>query len=122
MKIMTTITNLKELEEREILQLGDYVEFITKEKIVKYIVQYDFLLNKEHKSNGKNEEIFNILEIDRYKLAEKKYGYTTDHGFWPDSKQFDYSALTRLVKELYLIIEEKETVYTKFTRFEIMEI
>ncbi|KKM04412.1 hypothetical protein LCGC14_1764530, partial [marine sediment metagenome] len=37
-------------------------------------------------------------------------------------KYEDFPALTRLVKELYLIIEEKEMTFTKFTRFEIMEI
>ena len=70
-----------------------------------------------------NDEIFNILNIDKNELTEKAYNYETNVSeFWPTSKNNDYQALTRLVKELYKIIEEKERVYTKYNRFEIMDI
>ena len=34
----------------------------------------------------------------------------------------DYSALTRLVKELYVVIKGRGKVYTKYNGFEIMDI
>ncbi len=110
---MAIITCLKESKERRILQLDDIVEFTVKEQIIKYKVWQKFL----NRLNKDNNEIFEILEIDKYK-------YKTNSGNWPDSKKNDFPALTRLVKELYLIIEEQHPikVYTKFTRFEIMEI
>ena len=115
---MTTITCLKELEEKRILELDDIVEFTIKGQKIEYKVWAKFLKTK----GDNNNKIFRILEIsdiDKYKLAEKIYGYKTTKNQWPDSKNNDFSALTRLVKELYLIIEP---IFTKFTRFEIMEI
>ena len=115
-----TITNLKELEERKELQLDDIVIFTIKKEILKYYVYSKFLNHDVH-----NNRIFDILELnknDKDKLAEKIYGYEINSGDWPESKKNDFPALTRLVKELYLIIEKREKVYTKFTRFEIMEI
>ena len=118
---MTVITNLRELEEKLYLEEGDIVKFIVKEQIIEYRVLRRFLnhLDTYCKHNNK---IFEILEIDEYKLATKAYKYKTDTGYWPYSKHKDFPALTRLVKELYLIIEKREIKYTKFTRFEIMDI
>ncbi len=118
MSTTIAITCLKELEERGILQLSDIVEFTVNKEIIKYYVWLRFLNTK-----GNNNKIFEILEIDdKYELAEKAYRYKATEHQWPESKDNDFPALTRLVKELYLIIEEKEIVFTKFTRFEIMEI
>ncbi len=116
------IINLKGLEDKKELQFDDIVEFTVKEKIIKYIVKYDHLLNKDHKRGKLNNEIFRILKIDKYKIAEKAYGYKQKYGMWPCSKNEDFPALTRLVAELYIIIEKRKIVFTKFTRFEIMEI
>ncbi len=118
-----TITCLKELEK---LEFGDIVEFTIKKEILKYEVKSWFLnIIRDNDFDYKmNEEIFRILGINKNKIAEKIYRYPLNGngGDWPNSKANDYSALTRLVKELYLIIEEREPKYTKFTRFEIMDI
>ncbi len=117
MSDIKTITNLKELGERKVLQLDDIVIFTIKKEILKYYVYSNFLNHDNH-----NNRIFDILELnknDKNKLAEKIYGYKIYGGDWPESKENDFPALTRLVKELYRIIEP---TYTKFTRFEIMEI
>ncbi len=122
---MSIITCLKELEERRILELEDIVEFTINKEILGYKVQTKFLM---HTIDSQNDYIFNILKINKINIAEKTYRYKIDNefsyynDFWPYSKKDDFPALTRLVKELYRIIEEKEFKYTKFTRFEIMEI
>ena len=111
---MVTITCLRELEEKRELEFGDIVIFTVNKEILKYTVyQYFLSLDKIY-----NDTIFKLLKIDKYEIAEKTYGYKVN-GSWPNSKSNDYPALTRLVKELYRIIEP---TYTKFTRFEIMEI
>ena len=124
---MNNITNLKELEEKGELELKDNVIFIIKEKKIGYSVEGNYLYYMN--GGSKNDKIFRILKIDKLKIAEKTYGYkplNIDKPFcdrnWPEIKLDDFPALTRLVKELYLIIEERKLVYTKFTRFEIMEI
>ncbi len=125
---MSTITCLKELKEKGELKYTDIVEFIVNKEILKYEVENSYL---HYLKDGKNDEIFKILEIDKYILAKNIYKYkpTIKESepisflrIWPETKDHDYPALTRLVKELYRIIEGQETVYTKFTRFEIMDI
>ncbi len=124
---MTTITCLKELEE---LKEWDNVKFIIEKQIIEYQVWHSYLMNKKIRDTDIpiiNDEIFKVLEIDKHKIADKMYKYkTTSEGFtglWPCSRNRDFPALTRLVKELYLIIEGRKTsVFTKFTRFEIMDI
>ncbi len=118
------ITCLKELEERGELKTRDIVEFIVEKQVIKYFVCLSCLSNRDNLSYS---YIFDILKIDKNKLARKAYrynnyiGHSLKNSCWPVSKMDDYPALTRLVKELYLIIE-REPVYTKFTRFEIMDI
>ena len=117
---MSTITCLKELEEKRILEFEDIVEFNFKKEKIRYRVSKAHLLND--KGSLYNDYIFEILKIDKNKIAQKTYNYKADIGCWPTSEIDDYPALTRLVKELYIIIEEREIIYTKFSRFEIMEI
>lgn len=58
-----------------------------------------------------NERIFNILDIKNKELfCSAHYGYTTTRGAWPEFKDYDFSAATRLVKALFEIIERKEAV------------
>ena len=119
---MSTITCLKELNKRECLELDDIVIFTINEEKIEYRIQDDYLHNiKGYKDN---DEIFIILDIDKYEIAEKAYKYKTNkpNSIWPTSKNKDYPALTRLIRELYTIIEEKNKVYTKYNRFEIMDI
>ncbi len=118
---MAVITCLKELEERRELQNNDIVKFTVKNKeIIEYNVWLSFLNTTDN--NNKIFKILEISDIDKYKLAEKIYGYKPTKDQWPESENNDFPALTRLVKELYLIIKKREPVYTKFTRFEIMDI
>ncbi len=123
---MNNITNLKELEEKGILELKDNVIFIIKEKKIKYGVEGNYLYSY---SGIYNDKVFRILKIDKLKIAEKTYGYkplNIDKLFcninWPETELNDFPALTRLAAEVYRIIEERKIKYTKFTRFEIMEI
>ena len=124
---MSTITNLKELEEKGTLEWADKIIFTVNEQIIEYKV-YSFNLQKDRLSNGEidNDRIFKILNLDRKEISEKTYGYeskdNSNNGWWPESNNDDYFALTRLVKELYKIIEERKPVYTKYNRFEIMDI
>ena len=114
---MSTITCLKELNKR-VLEYEDIVIFAINEQVISYTVRMNHLQN----NNYLNDEIFDVLDIKSYELATKTYGYTVSKGSWPSSKYRDYPALTILVKELYTIIEEKEIKYTKYNRFEIMDI
>ena len=122
---MTVIACLKDLEERRKLEYEDIVKFTIKKQIIEYRVVHHYLFNTKNDPH-KNDEIFKTLRIDKVELAEKAYKYKLTNaklwieGYWPQLKSHNFPALTRLVKELYLIIEEP--VYTKFTRFEIMEI
>ena len=61
-------------------------------------------------------------------MAKKAYNDKNFHvniiysSHWPETKIDNFPALTRLVAELYRIIEERKSKFTKFTRFEIMDI
>ena len=109
------ITNLKELNKRKTLELGDEVEFHLKDEVIEYEVKTWFLSSYDHD----NDFIFTKLELDGWDLAEKYYGYTAGGGCWPNARHSDYEALTRLVKRLYEIIERKEPIKS---RFEILDI
>ncbi len=124
---MSTITCLKELEEKGVLESEDIVIFTINKEIIKYNVRNLYLQNFKSTSTCYNDEIFRILEIDKYEIIKKTYKdniirkrYTST--YWPETKNINHPALTRLVAEIYRIIKERNPVYTKFTRFEIMEI
>ncbi len=127
---MSTITCLKELEEKGVLESEDIVIFTINKKIIEeYKVCINHLWGKYQKKNGccSNNRIFKFLKINKIKITEKAYGYNiTRHSdsnkYFPEYRDDDFPAITRLVAELYRIIEEQKTVFTKFTRFEIMEI
>ncbi len=121
---MSTITCLKELNKRKCLELDDIVIFTVKEEIMIYKVKTCWL----HSLTNTNYRIFTVLKINKAQISEKTYEYNEPikfkdkEGYWPEFKDNDYPALTRLVKELYTIIEEREPKYTKYNRFEIMDI
>ncbi len=125
---MSNITNLKELKEHKELKLYDKVIFTINEEKIEYEVKGTYL--KDLSSNNylsNNDKIFRILKLNKNKLAEKAYkvkrtGNPENDNYWPETKGEDYPALTKLVRELYTIIEEKEPKYTKYNRFEIMDI
>ncbi len=119
------ITCLKELEERRTLEYNDVVYFTVGEGTIRYTVDECFLRNLE--TSYDNSSIFRLLKVDKYKLSEKAYGYGVKREyksyFWPDSKNSDYPALTRLVKELYMIIEgPEEDCIPILTRWELLDL
>lgn len=97
---MATYRCLKDL-------LGKTLEFedVVILKDIKYIVLSKYL---QEESRSDNSRIFKILSIpSKEKFATNAYGYAHDYGDWPECKKDDYPALTRLVVELYKIIEGK---------------
>ncbi len=127
---MTEINNLKELEEYGELKIFDKVSFHINKDIIKYevktLIGSAYLCNN-HGMGSSNCIIFDVLDIDKYETAERIYRYKALNAsdinkVWPEARDGDFPALTKLVKELYLIIEEKEVKYTKYNRFEIMDI
>jgi len=129
---MSVITCLKELEKIICLKDKDIVEFTINSKVIKYQVLSFHLQNlKDQLDPSYNDEIFKILELNKFKIAEKAYGYKAvnlyrdskfPNTYWPEIEYKDFPALTKLVKELYIIIEERKPKYTKYNRFEIMDI
>lgn len=115
------INNLKELNERKILEYEDKVIFILPEEILKYEVNRRYLGYKNIFS--KNDIIFKKLKLDKKKITIEEYGYW-NNGVWPWANS--YEDLTKLVKRIYKEIDKKYFIekipIKKFTRFEIMDI
>lgn len=97
---MATYRNLKDLGS-DILREYDIVYFGE----LKYNVRSSYL----YSSKSSNEKIFKRLDIDKYYFCHDHYGYEPGTGDWPQSKEGDYKALTRVVKALFEIIEEKDS-------------
>lgn len=90
------------------LKLGDNVQFKIPETNVylNYKVHEQFLASE----CGFNNAIFTLLHINNYEIADKCYGYESTTGGWPEFKFHDFEAATRLVLELYKIIEEHTSI------------
>lgn len=104
---MALITNIKDLEGYT-LKLYDHVEFRIDGEVLGYEVNNDHLMG----IGIPNNKIFEMLGITpigrRCEFASSIYGYLTNGGSWPASKEGDYMSLTRLVKALYELIRKKE--------------
>lgn len=104
---MALITNIKDLEGYT-LKLYDHVEFTIDGEVLGYEVENDHLMG----IGIPNNKIFEMLGITpigrRCEYASSIYGYLTNGGSWPASKEGDYVSLTRLVKALYELIRKKE--------------
>lgn len=100
---MAYYNSLNSLGEN-ILKHGDTVDFIG----IKYTVTKNYL----HNQNGKlNDQIFDKLDIKgKYTFCSSRYGYIVTTGIWPEYRDHDFPAATRLVKALFKIIEDKEAV------------
>lgn len=102
---MATYKCLADLQG-ETLCLNDIVIFGN----IEYKVLKKFLIECD---NSDNDRIFRILSIpSKENFAQKAYGYEPSVGAWPECKPCDYAALTRLVIELYKVIEEKTSSIT----------
>ncbi len=119
---MTEIHNLEELNElNRDLVFGDYIYFSTKKEIIKYIIKNIHLSTLD--SDKSNDIIFEILNIKKYKLAEKHYKYKNYRGAWPEYKPEDFKAAERLIRAIYILLGEKDIVENLIiSRFEILDI
>ena len=110
--MIAEIHNLKELNSlNRDLQCNDFVSFTTKKEIIKYKVNFSYLLNVNFAST--NSIIFNILGMSReekHSLAEKCYGYKywgdDLNCKWPEYKRDDYKALEKLIREIYRRLDD----------------
>ena len=129
---MSTVRNLKELEEAKLLIKGDMAVFCfekengTKVKMTHEISQsYSgcFLNNVDH---GNNSILFTELDIDKIEFCEKSYGYpSAGQGQWPYAKEHDYKAIARVVRDLYMLIEgvqKKVEEIEEIDRFSLMDL
>lgn len=123
---MMKITNLKELNKRKILNFEDIIVFTINKEKIEYEVDANYLHNRIYS----NEYIFKILKLNKIEFTETHYGYnkrrrTINDEYWPEYKNNDYEAITRVVKELYKIIGEKDPTIKPepiLSRFEIMDL
>ncbi len=92
----------------KILELNDIVIFKYKKHELKYKV-YGSFLNLESKGEFVyNDTIFKKLKIDKSKYAKQQYGYASPDSDWPEFKDYDYAAATRLVIGLFETIEAND--------------
>ena len=131
---MAEIHNLKELNvlnRKRSLQQKDIICFSTKEEVIEYEVTMRFLNNLKYN----NSYIFNCLglnEKEKINLAEKYYRYKPQDvnilipNNWPEYKYKDFSALERLIREIYKMLRDNITEINKeefiTNRFEILDL
>lgn len=105
-----TKNNYKILHEKP-LQYGDIVFFKYNNTSYIHEVKKNYLSN----IRTSNDTIFVVLKLNKMHVATKAYGYESGDGSWPECKNSDYAALTRLVIFLFEEIEKRENpeVFTK---------
>lgn len=90
---------------KNILRQDDIVELMG----IIYKVTRNHLCNQS--VTAYNDQIFNKLGIENvHTFCSNHYGYITDRGAWPEFKDWDFKAATRLVEALFIIIENKKAV------------
>jgi hypothetical protein len=88
------------------LRFVDMLHFRTPQGVIEGTVLRSFVAFY-HVPNG---EIFTRLGItDRYAFCEKAYGYKPGRGDWPQYRDDDYRALTRLVRKLFIRLRKITT-------------
>lgn len=113
---MATYTSFSELKDKQ-LELGDEVQFTIKGEKLFYIVNRSFLVDSTHTSNAIIFEKLNISDKNKY--AGLIYGYFVVSGkgeySWPEFRENDYKAATRLVCNLFKKCEDvvKGSLYKK---------
>ena len=96
------------------LKNGQEVIFTIKDKNYIYTVysQYLCIRNSDY-----NDQIFKDLKLDKFKFCSDYYGYESGRGDWPESKNEDYIALTKVVEALFpycdKVIVDGDIVYSK---------
>ena len=79
------------------------VVFTIKDKIYTYEVFSSYLSSRDPHPN---DQIFKDLKLDKYKFFSNCYGYEPGVGSWPESKNGDYFALTKVVVALFPYCDE----------------
>lgn len=96
------------------LNSGDKIIFTIKDRNYIYTVYSQHL---DIKDSDYNDQIFKDLKLDKFKFCYDYYGYEPGKGYWPESKNRDYTALTRVVEALFpycdKVIVDNEIVYSK---------
>lgn len=87
----------------EQLNSGDKIIFTIKDRNYIYTVYSQYLNNK---GSYYNDQIFKDLKLDKFKFCYDYYGYEPGKGDWPESKNRDYTALTRVVEALFPYCDE----------------
>lgn len=77
-------------------KFDDRVIFTVDGKDYKYTVEDAWLSN----SDGRNDEIFDVLGLDANEFCSKAYGYPAEGGSWPECHDRDLDALNRAIKAL----------------------
>lgn len=77
-------------------KFDDRVIFTVDGKDYKYTVQDAWLSNPD----GRNDEIFSVLGLDKTEFCTKAYGYPANDGGWPECHDRDLDALNRVIKAL----------------------
>lgn len=97
------------------LKNGQKIIFTIKDKNYIYTVYSQHLCIK---GSGYNDQIFKDLKLDKFKFCYDYYGYEPGVGDWPESKNKDYTALTRVVEALFpycdKVTVDGDIVYSKF--------
>lgn len=100
------ITKLAQLNDKTI-EHGDTIVFTYNDEEYKYTVFNTYLTN----NLGDNGAIFKALGIaDKYKFVSEILGYTADSGDWPTAKDGDYEGLTAVVRELFKLCGDIDTM------------
>ena len=81
----------------EQLNSGDKIIFSIKDSNYIYTI-YSKYLNV--KGSFFNDQIFEDLGLNKFNFCSDCYGYNPGVGDWPESKDKDYAALTRVVEAL----------------------
>ena len=85
-----------------ILKEGDVIIFAFGNVHYNYRVHTKYLSSMDGRENYR---IFSVLSLEKYKFCSAHYGYPANSGNWPVANIRDFPALTRVVTELFKIIE-----------------
>ena len=98
----------------EQLKNGQIIIFTIKDKNYFYTVYSQHLCIK---GPGYNDQIFKDLKLDKFKLCSDCYDYEPGDGDWSESKDGDYTALTKVVEALFpycdKVTVDRNIVYSK---------
>lgn len=96
-----TIDNYKSIPY---IKRGDKVQFNVDGEIINYKVQGCYL----EEACYYNALIFSKLHLDKYSFCTNAYGYETNSGEFPNSRDYDFEALHRVLNDLFEYIH---TIY-----------